>query len=65
MPIESSEQEHHDDPDGTKNCGHFPLVLNLQILSPATLGGSWEMRQFIVPLGILIAAKELDVSRMS
>lgn len=43
----------------------FSMHQNLQILSPAILRGSWEMRQFIVPFRIVIAAMELDVSQMS
>lgn len=36
----------------------FSMHQNLQILSPSTLRGSWEMRPFIVPFRIVIAAME-------
>lgn len=36
----------------------FSMHQNLQILSPSILRGSWEMRPFIVPFRIVIAAME-------
>lgn len=41
----------------------FSMHQNIQILSPATLQGSWEMRQFMVPLrsyGSLVSLKCLN-----